>query len=79
MAYAHDLADVLAVFEAVARKSIERHQSFDEHILQLDEESKTSGGNNQRVELIADPVDHELDLLPLDQLPFGLRRPALGV
>jgi hypothetical protein len=78
MPNAHDLAYVLFVLEAVARQRIQRDEAFDEHVLQLDEEPEARGGNDQGVELVADPVDHELYLLPFDQLTLGFGSATLG-
>ena len=35
--------------------------------------------NDERVEILADPVGHELDLFPLDEFPFGVGGAAFGL
>ena len=47
--------------------------------VQLDEEAVLRGADDQRVELLADALLHELDLLPLHQLALGIGGAALGL
>src|SRR2546423_8605242 len=76
---ARDLLGVLAVSVAVVRHRRERHEAFDEHIEQLDEEAELGHADDQSLELFADAIAHELDLLPLHQLALGVVGAALGL
>src|SRR5579883_1626961 len=57
---ADNLAVVFPIREAVAGQRIERDQSFDEQIGELDKKAEARGGDDQRVELVAGAIDHEL-------------------
>ena len=50
---------------------------FDERVDQLDEQAERADAGHVAVELLADLVRHETDLLPLHQLPLRLGRPPL--
>src|SRR5215472_12049353 len=52
-AFAHDLADVLLISVLIARKRVDGHQSLDEQVSELDEQSVLSGADHQRVKILA--------------------------
>src|SRR5207247_11402326 len=58
--------------EAVPRKRLDLHQAVDEILAQLDEETERVDRQDEALELLPDPCDHERRLLPVDQLTFRL-------
>ena len=79
VALADDLARVFVVGVAVVDQRVQRDQSFDKQIGELDKESELGDADDQAVEVFADAILHELDLLPLHQLALGFVGAALGV
>src|ERR1039458_1094087 len=63
---------------AVVAHRIDGYQSFDEHISQFNKQAKLRGVQHQRGKLLADPVFHEANLLPLDQFALGLICSSFG-
>ena len=55
------------------------HQAFDHVLDELHEQAERGDAGDVAVELVADLVVHEPDLLPLDQFPLGLVGPPLPV
>ena len=53
------------------------HHAFDEVLDQLDVESERAHAGDVAVELVADLVRHEADLLPLHELPLRIVGAAL--
>ena len=76
---ADDLAGVLAIGVDVVEQAAEGNEPLDEEIGELDEEAVFGGVHHHRVEVFADAVLHELDLLPLHQLALGFGGTALVV
>src|ERR1043165_1424320 len=66
-ALADDLADVLLISVLVARQRVDRNEAFDEEVGQLDEDAVLGGADDEGVEILADPLGHELHLFPVDQ------------
>ena len=67
----YDLPIGIAKHIAVVLQRCQRHKPFNKQIVQLHEEPILRTRENDGVEVLADAVLHELDLLPLDQ--FALR------
>src|ERR1035437_2081550 len=78
-AFAHHLADVLLISVLVAGQGVDGHQAFDEQVRQFHKEAVLGGGDDQRGEILADAVGHELDLLPLDEFALGVGGAAFGL
>ena len=72
---------VHAVDEAVVVVGHRRdvHEAFDEVFDELDVEPERRHTRDVAVELVADLVRHEADLLPLDQLALGVIRASLAL
>ena len=77
-ALADNLVRILAPRVAVVAQRVDRHQPLDKQVRQLDKQPILGRIQHQRGKLLAHPVLHEADLLPLHQLALGLGRAALG-
>ncbi len=73
--------DVLPLDEPVIviRHRRHVHQTFDEMLHELDEQSECGDAGDVAVELVTDLVGHEADFLPLHQLPLGVVGAALAL
>ncbi len=67
----------LEVAILVIRQRRQMDEPFDERVGQLDEQAVRADTGHVTVELLADPVRHEADLLPLHQFALGLGRAPL--
>ncbi len=79
VAASDDFAGVFAVGVVVVAERVDGNESLDEEVVELDEEAVFGGVENHGVEVFADAVAHELDLLPLDEFAFGFGGAALGL
>src|SRR5271154_519454 len=57
----------------------QRHKPFNEKIIQLNKETVLRARKNDCVEVLANAILHELDLLPLDQLPLCIIGASLSL
>src|SRR5580700_6961400 len=76
---ADDLPRVLVVGVEVIGKRVQRDQSFNKQVSELDEEAELCDTGDQSVEILADAILHELDLLPLHQFTLSIVGAALGL
>ncbi len=76
---AADFARVLAVAVAVVRQRMERHQALNKQLAELNEEAVLRDRKDDGVEVFADSIFHEFQLLGLDQFALCVRSPALGL
>src|SRR5258708_4804692 len=70
-----DLPVSVAKHIAIILQRSQWHESFNKQIIQLNEETILRTRENDGIEVLANTVLHELDLLPLDQLPLGIIGP----
>jgi hypothetical protein len=62
---------------SVVNQSIQRHQPLDEQISKLHKESKLRHAGDEPIEILANPILHELHFLPLHQLALSIGGPPL--
>ena len=79
MATSDDLAGIFAVGVIVVAERVDGDKSLDEEVVEFDEESVFGGVEDHGVEVFADAVAHELDLLPFDEFAFGVGGAAFGL
>ena len=60
-------------------EGLDGDEALDEEVVELDEEAVLGAGEDGGLEVFADAVLHELDLLPLHQLALGVVGAALGL
>src|SRR5262249_48136160 len=58
---------------------VQRHESFDEQVCELHEESELSDADDQAAEVFADAVLHEFCLFPFHQFTFGVVGTTFGL
>src|SRR4029077_6739628 len=75
----NNLPRVLVIHVPVVAEGVERDQSFDEEVGQFDEETKLGDAGDETLKLPSHAFLHELDLLPLHELAFGVVGAALGL
>ena len=78
-ALADNFAGIFVIGVTVVGQSIQRHQALHEEVGQLHEESILGHADNQSVEVFADAILHELDLLPFHELAFSFVGATLGL
>ena len=78
-ALADDLARVLVIGVMVVGERGQGNQSFDEQVVEFDEQAELRHADDQAFEHVADARLHELYFLPFHQLALGVVGAAFGL